>query len=133
MAPNTSFVAGAGENGGCGAPAELGGDSIGGLVDSGVLALKIPPCRRQICVGSVPERNGSAATRGHEGVARPPVVGSMVAMVMPGGGGPKPICGWRTALRMNATHAGNAASAPGSPISCGSSNPTHTPQTNWWV
>lgn len=80
---------------------ELGGDSLGALTEDGALAAKTPLCKRQVCVGSVPDKNGNVATRGHAGVARPPLIGSIVAIVMPGGGGPKPSCGCRTDSCMN--------------------------------
>jgi hypothetical protein len=100
MAPRMSLVAGAWVGAGCTA-AELGKDCAGRLPGGLVLAAKIPLCRRQGWVGSVPDRNGNVAIRGHAGVARPPVVGSIVAIVMPGGGGPNPNCGCRTDWLMN--------------------------------
>ena len=75
----------AGEDSGCGVPGVEAG-----LAEDGTLAARIPPCTGQLRVGSVPVRKGTVATRGHADVARPPVVGSIFAIVMPGGGGPKP-------------------------------------------
>ena len=57
-----------------------------GATGAGMLA-RIPPWIVHICVGSVPIRNGNGICLGHDGVARPPDSGSIVAIVIPDGSG----------------------------------------------
>ena len=87
-APKTSWVVGlacatgdGGVNPGAGGVTPNAGATGGGMLAS------IPPWRVHICVGSVPIRNGSGICLGHDGVARPPDSGSIVAIVMPLGSG----------------------------------------------
>src|SRR5581483_2482509 len=126
-APNTLLVAGLGAAPGE-ASAEMEGAAAGAALDAAV-AIQ-PLCNGHGWVGSVPLRNGKAILRGHPAVATPPLAGSIVTIVMPGGGPPKPSDGCRTASVMTSTHAGRAAWAPERPILCGSSKPTQTPATS---
>src|ERR1700682_1967889 len=87
-----------------------------------------PPCSGQICVGAVPLRKGMVAIRGQPAVARPPLSGSIVAIVIPAGtANGAEVRGVTSSMKL--THAGSAAVAPDAPRLCGRSNPTHTPLT----
>ena len=88
----------------------------------------IPLCNGHICVGAVPIKNGTVAVRGHPPVASPPLCGSIVAIVIPGGtANGAEVLGVTSSMKL--THAGSAAVAPDAPRLCGWSNPTQTPHT----
>src|SRR5579885_63705 len=91
----------------------VGGCGAGGGGSDGADA-RMPPCSEHVAVGAVPIRKGRLIARGHEGVAIPPVWGSVVAKTTPEGSGKSGESGG-TAPLMKATQAGSAACAPGIP------------------
>lgn len=116
------------EDAGCtGFPGGAAGVVAVGATGAGV-DTTAPPWSGHNQVGAVPARNGRVIARGQAVVARPPLAGSIVAIVIPRGtgkfsGSPGAAC------VMNPTHAGSAASAPVNPMLRGWSNPTQTPHT----
>jgi len=111
-APNSPLVAGVGAAPGAAAPPGGGIAAPGPATKVGDGAR--PPCNGQICVGAVPFKNGTVTIRGHPEVARPPLCGSIVAIVIPGGtANGDELRGVTSSIKF--THPGNAAVAPEAP------------------